>query len=305
MIRPSLSEAGSGLRSMLVLGGTGMLGHVVYQECSRRFDAHATVRSDELSEVAAAALDADRTITGVHAEDISTVEVSGAEVVVNCIGVVKQLTSTIGPAEMIHANALFPHQLAEICAERGVRLIHVSTDCVFSGRRGGYTEDDTPDPEDTYGRSKVLGEPAVPGVLNLRTSMIGFELESSRGLLEWLLAQSGEVHGFTEARFTGPTVPVVAETIAEIVEHHPGLEGTWNLGAEPISKHDLVVLLRDAFELDLKVVPDDRVKVDRTLDSSRFRAATGWTAAGWPEMVAELEGSRAGRPGSRWPVAGR
>jgi dTDP-4-dehydrorhamnose reductase len=297
------------LRRVLVLGGTGMLGHVLYRECSRRFDARATVRTDELGEVAATALDADRTITGVHAEDISTVEralrQSGAEVVVNCIGVVKQRASTIGPAEMIHANTLFPHQLAEICAERGVRLIHVSTDCVFSGRRGGYTEDDTPDPEDTYGRSKLLGEPAGPGVLNLRTSMIGFELESSRGLLEWLLAQSGEVHGFTEARFTGPTVPVVAETIAEIVEHHPGLEGTWNLGAEPISKHDLVVLLRDAFELDLKVVPDDRVKVDRTLDSSRFRAATGWTAAGWPEMVAELEGSRAGRPGSRWPVARR
>jgi dTDP-4-dehydrorhamnose reductase len=224
-------------------------------------------------------------------------------VVVNCIGVVKQLGSTVGPADMIRANALFPHQLAEICVERGARLIHVSTDCVFSGRRGGYTEDDTPDAEDTYGRSKLLGEPAGPGVLTLRTSLIGRELESSRGLLGWFLSQSGEAPGFTGARFTGPTVPVVAKAIADVIEQHPGLEGTWHLGAEAISKYDLLVLLRDAFGLDLEIVADESVKVDRTLDSSRFRAATGWAAPAWPEMVTALAGDSAGRPESRWPVA--
>jgi len=292
---------------MLVLGGTGMLGHVLYREGSRRLDAHATVRADSLSEVAAEALDADRTLTGVRIEDLSTIEraldQTSAEVVVNCIGVVKQLAPAIGPAEMIRANALFPHQLAEICRGRGVRLIHLSTDCVFSGRRGGYTEDDTPDAEDTYGRSKLLGEPTGTGVLTLRTSMIGMELESSRGLLGWLLSQSGEAPGFTGARFTGPTVPVVAEAIAEVIEHHPGLEGTWHLGAEAISKYDLLVLLRDAFGLDLEIVANDSVTVDRTLDSSRYRAATGWAAPAWPEMVSALAADAAGRPKSRWPVA--
>jgi dTDP-4-dehydrorhamnose reductase len=291
---------------VLVLGGTGMLGHVLYRECQRRFDTHATIRSDQASEVAARALDADRIVAGVRAEDPAGVERAldrvAPEVVVNCIGVVKQ--RDVSPTEMIRTNALFPHQLAEACGERGVRLIHISTDCVFSGRRGRYTEDDTPDAEDVYGRSKALGEPNGAGVLTLRTSMIGRELQGASGLLEWLLSQNEEVRGFTEARFTGPTAPVLAEAIADLVELHPELEGTWNLGAEPISKHDLLIQLRDAYRLDLEVVADNSVKIDRTLDSSRFRAATGWAPPAWSEMVAALEGASAGHPESR-PVARR
>jgi dTDP-4-dehydrorhamnose reductase len=283
-----------------------MLGHVLYRECEPRFETHATIRSDQPSEVAAAALDISRTVGAVHSEDAASIERAldriSPDVVVNCIGVVKQ--RDVRPAEMIRTNAVFPHELAEICVERGVRLIHISTDCVFSGRRGSYTEDDTPDAEDLYGRSKALGEPSGAGVLTLRTSMIGRELEGSSGLLEWLLSQSGEVRGFTAARFTGPTAPVLAEAIADLVELRPGLEGTWHLGAEPISKHDLLILLRDAYQLDLEVVADDSVKVDRTLDSSRFRGTTGWAAPAWPEMVAALDGASAVGSESR-PVARR
>jgi dTDP-4-dehydrorhamnose reductase len=286
---------------MLVLGGTGMFGHVLYRECERRFDAHATIRSEHPSEVAARALDAGQTVGGVRAEDAASVERAldrtAPDVVVNCIGVVKQ--RDVRPAEMIHVNALFPHELAEACGERGIRLIHISTDCVFSGERGAYAEDDTPDAEDLYGRSKLLGEPRGAGVLTIRTSMIGRELESSHGLLEWLLSQSGEVRGFTAARFTGPTTPVLAKAIADLVELHPGLEGTWHLGADPISKYDLLILLRDAYQLDVEVLADDSVRVDRTLDSSRFHAATGWAAPAWPEMVAALDDAPAGRPESR------
>ena len=286
-----------------------MFGHVLYRECRGRFDTHATIRSDHLSEVAAPALDADRIVTGVTAEDPATVagalDRTAAEVVVNCIGVVKQSAPAVGPAEMIRSNALFPHQLAEICRARGVRMIHISTDCVFSGRRGGYAETDIPDPDDLYGRSKLLGEPSGAGVLTIRTSMIGRELGRSRGLLEWVLSQSGQVRGFTEARFTGPTAPVLAEAIAHVIERHPRLEGIWHLGAEPISKHDLLVLLRDAFQLDLEIVPDESVRVDRTLDSSHFRSVTGWAPPPWSEMVTALDGASAGRSESRWPVARR
>jgi dTDP-4-dehydrorhamnose reductase len=291
---------------VLVLGGTGMLGHVLYRACEGRFETHATIRSEQPDQVAAHALDVSRIVGGVRAEDTSGVERAldqiGPDVVVNCIGVVKQ--RDVPPAEMIRTNALFPHELADACVRRGIRLIHLSTDCVFSGRRGGYTEDDVPDAEDLYGRSKILGEPRGAGVLTLRTSMIGRELEGSNGLLEWLLSQSGEVRGFTEARFTGPTVPVLAGAIADLIERHPELEGTWHLGAEPISKYDLLILLRDAYRLDLEVQPDDRVKVERTLDSSRFRAATGWAPPAWPEMVAALEGVSTAGPESR-PVARR
>ena len=276
---------------VLVLGGTGMLGHVLLRTCRERFDAHATVRGDELGDEAAAVLDPDRTVTGVRAGDPRSIaralDATGADAVVNCIGVVKQVVDD--PVTTIRVNSLFPHELANACRERGARLIHLSTDCVFSGRRGGYAETDPPDPADLYGRSKLLGEPAMPGALTIRTSMIGRELQTTNGLLEWFLAQrGGSVRGFTRAVFSGPTTPVLSRAIADVLERQPDLEGLWHLGAEPIAKHDLLIRLRDAFELDVEIEPDDAVAIDRSLDSSRFREATGWSAPSWDEMVAEL-----------------
>jgi dTDP-4-dehydrorhamnose reductase len=279
---------------VLVLGGSGMLGHVLWQTCSERFDAYATVRPDELRGPAADVLDPVRTVSGVRVEEPRTVaralDETRPDALVNCIGVVKQAIDD--PAEAIEVNALFPHQLASACRERGARLVHVSTDCVFSGDEGGYTESDRPDPVDTYGSSKLLGEPAAPGVLTIRTSMIGRELAASHGLLEWFLAQSGgAVRGFTRAVFSGPTTPVLSRAIADVIERHEELEGLWHLSAAPIAKHDLLVLLRDAFELDVEIEPDESVVVDRSLDSSSFRNATGWSTPSWHAMVAELAGT--------------
>jgi dTDP-4-dehydrorhamnose reductase len=185
--------------------------------------------------------------------------------------------------------------VAALCARRGIRLIHVSTDCVFSGRRGSYTERDEPDPVDLYGRSKLLGEPSGPGVLTLRTSMIGWELSGRRqGLLEWFASQAGAtVDGYTRAIFSGPTAPVLARVIVDVAERHPNLEGLWHVGAEPIAKHDLLLRLRDALALPVEVAPKDEVVIDRSLDSSRFRAETGWSSPSWDEMVAELAATRA------------
>jgi dTDP-4-dehydrorhamnose reductase len=276
---------------VLILGGTGMLGHVLWGTCRERFDAYATVRGDELRPEAEAVLDPDRTVSGVRAEDPRSIaralDATAAEAVVNCIGVVKQVVDD--PVTTIRINALFPHELAAACRERGVRLIQVSTDCVFSGRRGGYTESDPPDPEDLYGRSKLLGEPAVPGAVTIRSSMIGRELGTSHGLLEWFLAQRGGlVRGFTRAVFSGPTTPVLSRAIADVLARYPELEGLWHVGAEPIAKHDLLILLRDAFEIDVEIEPDDAVAIDRSLDSARFEAAAGWSAPSWDDMVAEL-----------------
>ncbi len=278
---------------LLVFGGTGMLGHVLWETCRARLDARFTVRSEGLGGAAAAALDPERAILGVRAEDPASIgralDESGADVAVNCIGIVKQAPAAADPSAAIRVNALFPHELAAACRERGVRLIHVSTDCVFSGRRGAYTEDDDPDPPDLYGRSKLLGEVDAPGAITLRTSMIGRELESANGLLEWFLSQAGgAVRGFRRAIFSGPTTPVLSRLIAELAERHPGLEGIWHVGAEPISKCELLLLLRDAFGVDVEIEPDDSVVIDRSLDSRRLREATGWSPPSWPEMVAEL-----------------
>jgi dTDP-4-dehydrorhamnose reductase len=282
------------MAALLVLGGSGMLGHELWRTCAERFDAYASVRSDEPGGPVAEVLDPDRIVPGVRAEDPRTIaralDATQADVVVNCIGIVKQAVDDPEPA--IRVNALFPHRLAAACRERGARLIHVSTDCVFSGEQGGYTERDLPDPVDTYGRSKLLGEPATPGVLTIRTSMIGRELATSHGLLEWFLAQSGgSVRGFQRAVFSGPTTPVLSRAIADVIEHHHGLDGLWHLSAEPISKYDLLFRLRDAFELEVEIEPDDSILIDRSLSSSRFRSATGFEAPSWQEMVTELAAS--------------
>jgi dTDP-4-dehydrorhamnose reductase len=281
---------------LLVFGGTGMLGHQLWETCRTRLDAYFTVRSSGLGGVARALLEPDRAVTGVRAEDRSSIEraleETSADVAVNCIGVVKQVAGDDNLIETIRANALFPHELAAACRERGVRLIQVSTDCVFSGRDGSYTEDHDPDPVDVYGRSKLLGEVEAPGALTLRTSMVGRELETTNGLLEWFLSQAnGTVRGFTRAVFSGPTTPVLSRLIADLVEGQAALEGVWHVGAEPIAKRDLLLLIREAFDLDVEVEPDDSVTIDRSLDSTRVRNATGWTPPSWPEMIAELSES--------------
>jgi dTDP-4-dehydrorhamnose reductase len=267
-----------------------MLGHAVWRECRARLETYATVRE----EAGGDALDSASAVPGVHAEDRETMEraleQTRPDVVVNCIGIVKQADAAADPITTIRVNSLFPHEVAALCARRGARLIHVSTDCVFSGRRGSYTERDGPDPVDLYGRAKLLGEPSGRGVLTVRTSMIGWELRGRRqGLLEWFAAQrGGTVKGFTRAVFTGPTAPVLARAIADVAERQSELAGTWHLGAEPIAKYDLLVRLRDALGLDVEIVPDDGVVIDRSLDSSALRAATGWAPPPWDEMAAEL-----------------
>jgi dTDP-4-dehydrorhamnose reductase len=278
---------------ILILGGTGMLGHRLWRTCREGFETRATVRAPSRAAVEAPLEDTDGVIYGVRAEDPQTVQraldLARPDAVVNCIGVVKQIASE--PAAVVRLNALFPHELAAACEARGIRLVHLSTDCVFSGRRGGYSERDTPDPVDLYGRSKLAGEPSGPHVLTLRTSMIGWELGGRRqGLLEWFTAQrNGSVGGYTRAVFSGPTTQVLSRAILTAVEHDSELAGgTWHVAAEPIAKHDLLVALRDTLSLEIEIEPDDTVTIDRSLDPSAFTAATGWAAPPWETMLDEL-----------------
>jgi dTDP-4-dehydrorhamnose reductase len=274
---------------VLIYGGSGMLGHALWRTCRERFDAYATVRVQEPPGPVAEILDRDRTIAGVRIEEPGRVaralDEARPDAVVNCVGVIKQAVDDPVPA--IRANALFPHELADTCRRRGVRLIHVSTDCVFSGKRGRYAESDIPDPVDLYGRSKLLGEPTE--ALIIRTSMIGRELVTSNGLLEWFLSRAaGSVRGFARAVFSGPTTPVLSRAIADVIEHHTSLTGLHHVSAAPIAKLHLLELVRDAFGVDVEIEPDESVVVDRSLDSARFREATGWAPPSWVEMVHEL-----------------
>jgi dTDP-4-dehydrorhamnose reductase len=208
-------------------------------------------------------------------------------VVVNAIGIVKQLPEGKIPTRSIAINALFPHLVNDLCRASGSRLVQVSTDCVFSGNRGNYVETDVPDATDLYGRTKLLGEPVdSPVALTLRTSIIGRELGSRHGLVEWFLGQAGgRVKGFAGVIFSGLTTSSLSELIADLIEDHPGLTGLWHVGSEPISKFELLTQLDRAFGTGTEVVREADPRSDRSLDSRRFWGATGLQRPSWDVMI--------------------
>lgn len=277
---------------VLVLGSTGMLGHKVWQVLGRRFDAWAAVRQVGLHR-ATGLYAGPQVIEDVMAEDFSSVEravrTSRPHVIVNCVGIVKQLKAAHDAVQSITINALFPHQLAELGRQSGTRIIHISTDCVFSGRQGNYVEDDFADANDLYGRTKFLGEVGGEGCLTLRTSIVGRELSATTGLLEWFLShRGGRVGGYTSARFSGLTTLALARTIGEVIDRWPSLSGVYHVASEPISKYDLLIKFNRAFGAGIEIEPSSAVRIDRTLNGARFREATGLSCGSWDAMLSEL-----------------
>lgn len=278
---------------VLILGGAGMLGHKLWQSFSSRFDSHVTFRKSAAAYGELGIYDPSRALGGVTVEDSQSIrralDLVRPNVVVNCIGIVKQDAKAVDPIASITVNALFPHRLAQTCRDAGARLIHLSTDCVFSGRTGNYSEDDTPDADDLYGRTKLLGEVGGEGCLTIRTSMIGRELEGSHGLVEWFLAQEGKrVRGFKRAVFTGFTTGALADVLAEIISHHRDLSGIWHVASGAINKFDLLSLIKETYQLTVEIEPDETFLCDRSLDGSRFRQKTGIVAPSWPEMIRRM-----------------
>jgi dTDP-4-dehydrorhamnose reductase len=279
---------------ILILGATGMLGSAVYRLLSAApgLEVHGTARDDSARRRFDAPL-ASRLLTGVdvvsHDALVRLLAAVRPQAVVNCVGLVKQLAEADDPLAALPINSLLPHRLAALCRLTGARLVHVSTDCVFSGSRGGYVEGDLPDATDLYGRSKLLGEVVDrPDAITLRTSIIGHELAGSRSLVGWFLAQPGPVRGFRRAIFSGlPTVELAA-VIRDQVLPRPELHGLYHVAAGAISKYELLRIVADAYGRSTAITPDDDVAIDRSLDPSRFRAATGYAAPDWPELVRRM-----------------
>jgi dTDP-4-dehydrorhamnose reductase len=279
---------------VLILGATGMLGHTLLRHLSIRPElaVFATVRSSNGLDRWFSGDLLERIHPGVDADNVDSVlRVLGEvrpEVVINCIGVIKQLASAKDPLVTIPINTLFPHRLALACKAAGSRLIHISTDCVFSGAKGMYTENDPSDADDLYGKSKYLGEVDYPHCVTLRTSIIGHELNTCCSLIDWFLAQEEPVKGFTRAIYTGfPTVEM-ARIIAEYVIPHESLRGLYQVSSEPISKYDLLQLVAEQYGKRITIAPFDGFSCDRSLDSTRFKAATGYVPPKWPDMIREM-----------------
>ena len=271
-----------------------MLGHKLLQILSRRgMEAVGTVRGSANTYANHPILGSMTLVGGVRAEDVDSVVNALAAVrpaaVVNCIGIVKQLRAAKDPLASIYVNALFPHRLAQLCHAAGARLIHISTDCVFSGRKGRYTEEDVSDAEDLYGRTKFLGEVTGPGCLTLRTSIIGRELANRASLIEWFIGQRGKtVSGYARAIYTGLSTLAIADVIVDVLERHPDLCGLWHVSSEAISKYELLNLVNQEFNLGVTIMRDETFVCDRSLDSTRFREATGYQQPSWREMISQM-----------------
>lgn len=278
---------------ILVLGASGMLGSAAFRGLTDApgVEAFATARGDGVRRYFAARLQASL-ITGVDVLDtdaiLDVLDRVRPDVVLNCVGVVKQRGSANDPLAALPLNALLPHRLARATALARVRLVHISTDCVFRGTIGNYTETMTPDADDLYGRSKLLGEVDYPHAVTLRTSIIGRELGTRNGLVEWFLGATGTVHGFARAIFSGMPTDELVRVIVNHVLPNPELTGIWHVSTTPISKLDLLILLREAYALTTAIEPDGALVLDRSLDSSRFRSATGYTPPTWPALIESM-----------------
>jgi dTDP-4-dehydrorhamnose reductase len=281
---------------IVVIGGAGMLGHKLFQILRERFPgALATtledVRKPPLDRVEF--LQGGDVITGLDVTDFGGLGRSLADMkpdfIINCVGIIKQRLEATSPIPSITINSLLPHKLAVIATEWGGRVIHFSTDCVFSGKRGAYVETDQSDAEDFYGRTKFLGEVAGENALTLRTSIIGRELVEHRSLLDWFLAQNHKsVRGYRRTVYSGITTNEMAEVVTLIIRDYPALSGLYQIASEPISKYDLLCMLRDAYKLDVEIVSDNSEVSDRSMRGDKFRAATGYVAPPWPSMVRKL-----------------
>ena len=275
---------------VLVLGASGLLGRAMMRVLpeSRDLEVHGTVRTDaareECSPAANGVLEVLSDVQDEHAFERMLRRVD-ADVVINCVAPSRESLAASDPIEVIPICAVLPHRLARQCERKGARLIHVSTDGVFSGRRGRYTEDDEPDARDLYGMAKLLGEVHAPHAITIRTSMVGHERRNGRGLLEWFLSQERSCKCFSRAIFSGLPAVVLAAIVRDVIIPRSELRGVYHVAAEPITKCDLLRLIGTVYGRATEIVPDDSVVIDRSLNPQRFRAATGYTPPAWPDMI--------------------
>ena len=278
------------MSKILILGASGMLGSAamkVFAE-SDEHEAFGSIRSNAIKDLFHPRLRKQLLAIGdVENSDslIKLFETVRPQVVINCIGLIKQLSSASDPISAIPVNALLPHRIASLCGLAGARLVHISTDCIFSGKKGGYLESDAPDAEDVYGRSKLMGEVDYPHAITLRTSIIGRELASANGLVDWFLRQQGTCKGYNKAIFSGLPTTELAYVIRDYVLPRGDLRGLYHVASSPINKHELLTMIASAYGKKIDIIQDPHLVIDRSLNAQRFKAATGYTPPPWPKLV--------------------
>ena len=270
-----------------------MLGHKLVQFLGRQAEVWATLRCNFGEIEAFELINKQRCIEEIDIENAASIRkaiiTSRPDVVVNAVGIVKQLPSSKDTIRTLTVNSIFPHRLNELTTEFGFRLFCISTDCVFDGIKGNFSESELPNATDLYGKSKNLGEVASENSITLRTSIIGRELRTSHSLVEWFLANKGKsVKGFANAIYSGFPTIVLADIIRSLIFEHPKLNGLYHVASDPINKYDLLKLLNKAYGANIEIERDEDFKIDRSLDSTKFRNLTGFIPASWEVMIEQM-----------------
>jgi dTDP-4-dehydrorhamnose reductase len=283
---------------ILVLGITGMLGSMVLKKLTKNIQHDVWGAARHASKLDCFPNESKQKIiidTDLISQD-TLITILGhvrPDVVINCIGLIKQHFTSEDPLKALTINSMLPHRLSELCKIMNARLIHISTDCVFSGRKGMYIESNTSDAEDLYGKSKYIGEiHHDTHTITLRTSIIGHELKTNLALIDWFLSQSDPVKGYTRAIFSGLPTVEMARVILDYVIPFPELNGLFHLSVDPIDKNSLLRLVADIYKKEIEIIPDEQICINRSLDSNRFRRATGYKPPSWPELVKAMYNER-------------
>lgn len=280
---------------VLILGATGMLGSAMFRTLRKHAGLNVVASMRETSKLRFfTPEEKSDLLTGVDVLDsdslVNLLTKVKPDAVINCVGLIKQLGNAKDPLVALPLNAMFPHRLVRLCALYGARVVHISTDCVFDGKKGAYLESDPSNAEDLYGKSKFIGELSdYPNAITLRTSIIGHELGSSFSLVDWFLSQENGVKGYSQAIFSGLPTVELARVVRDFVLPNEGLTGLYHVAANPISKLDLLRLIANEYNKKITITPDDKLVIDRSLNGVRFQQASGYTAPAWPELIRQMK----------------
>ncbi|MFQ6347215.1 dTDP-4-dehydrorhamnose reductase family protein [Pseudomonas sp. R11F] len=283
---------------ILVLGVTGMLGSAVFKYIANHTEhsVFGTMRgkggAKHFEEKHRDHFYSDIDVLDYESL-VGVFEKNRPDVVINCVGLIKQLAQAKDPLSTLPLNSMLPHRLSKLCKLTGARLVHISTDCVFTGAKGMYVESDLSDAEDLYGKSKFIGElHDEEHAITLRTSIIGHELASCSSLVDWFLSQEGAVKGFTKAIFSGVPTAELARIIVDFVLPHKELFGLYHVSVAPIDKFTLLNEIAKVYEKNIDIVADEQLVIDRSLDSTRFREAVGYVPPAWPDLIKFMRAQR-------------
>ena len=279
---------------VIVLGASGLIGHKLFEKLSLRFETYGTLRLKREEYENDFFKDYDNFIDQIDVHDfdnlIKNLNRVNPDVILNCVGITKRKDEINLPLESIYVNSLFPHKLLSWAISNNKRLIHFSTDCVFTGKEGNYTELSLTNAEDVYGRTKALGEVNYKNGLTIRSSFIGRELSTNSELLEWFLSNTTEsINGFKNALYSGVSTIFLAKTIGDIVEFYPELYGLRQLSVKkPISKHDLLIIAKDKFNKRVDIVAEEEFQIDASLNGDLLRKEISYGNPNWTDMMEEL-----------------